>query len=393
MQRTGSGPGGPRWRWGTRGDVVLGALVALFATLSLWSAPTFVDYDFREPDAWSVGLAVLSGAAVAVRTRWPLAALAVASVASLLPVQQGYAQGVATLAPLLVTYTVAASRPLRQSAVATAGAGLLAVAVLLTGPFEPSAADWFGNALLLGAGFGVGRSVRIRRQQTVALEERNRALLEAREARSRAVEVDERAAIAREMQDLVTHGLTALTVQTAAARRLLRSDPATAEDLLGTVERTGHDAIADMRRILGVLRPPGDAAEWRPQPGLADIEDLVASARAGGMSVEVVSVGPVAEVEPGVALTAYRLVQEALRNAQQHAGRAAVTVVLRWLPGSLSLAVEDDGRGVRDGQTEGRGLRSMAERVQAYGGRLRAGPRGGGGFAVTATLPTTRSTA
>lgn len=308
MQLSGAGPGGSPGRWTTRGDAVLGLLVAVFATLSLWSAPAFVDYDFREPDAFGVALAVLSGAAVAVRTRWPLAALAVASVASLLPVQQGYPQGVATLAPLLVTYTVAAVRPLRQSAVATAGVGLLAAVVLVTGPFDASAADWFGNALLLGAGFAVGRSVRVRRQQTAALEERNRALLEAREARSRAVEVDERAAIVREMQDLVTHGLTALTVQTAAARRLLRTDPATAEELLRTVERTGHDAIDDMRRILGVLRPAGDAAEWRPQPGLADLEDLVSEARAAGLSVEVVSVGPAAEVEPGVALTAYRLV-------------------------------------------------------------------------------------
>jgi signal transduction histidine kinase len=342
VQRSATLPAGPRWRWGLREDVALGALVAAFAVLSLWSAPTFVDYDFREPDVLSVTLAVLSGAAVAVRTRWPLAALAVASVASLLPVQQGYAQGVATLAPLLVTYTVAAGRPLRQSAPATACAGLLAVTVLLTGPFEPSAADWFGNALLLGAGFGVGRSVRVRRQQTAALEERNRALLEARAARDRALEVDERATIAREMQDLVTHGLTALTVQTAAARRLLRTDPDTAEEVLRTVERTGQDAV---------------------------------------------------DVEPGVALTAYRLVQEALRNCQQHAGRAAATVSLQWLPGSLSLVVEDDGRGAADGGSEGRGLRSLAERVQAYGGRLRAGPRGGGGFTVTAVLPTSRSAA
>ncbi|MGY1667920.1 sensor histidine kinase [Geodermatophilus sp. SYSU D00696] len=393
MQLSGVVPRSPRWRWGVREDVVLGALVALFATLSLWSAPEFVDYDFREPDALAVGLAVLSGAAVALRTRRPLAALAVASVASLLPVQQGYAQGVATLAPLLVTYTVAAAHPLRRSAPATAGAGLLAAVVLLTGPFEPSAADWFGNALLLGAGFGVGRSVRLRRQHTAGLEERNRALSEAQEARSRAVEVDERAAIAREMQDLVTHGLTALTVQTAAARRLLRTDPDTAEDLLRTVERIGQDAVADMRRVLGVLRPTGDAAELRPQPGLADIDDLVASVRAAGMPVELVSIGTAAEVEPGVALTAYRLVQEALRNCQQHAGRAAATIVLHWRPGSLSLAVEDDGRGARDGGPGGRGLRSLAERVAAYGGRLRAGPRGGGGFAVTATLPTSRSAA
>ena len=393
MQRTGAVPGGSWRRWDPRWDVALGLLVALAATLSLWSTPTFVDYDYRDPDVLGVGLALLCGAAVAVRTRWPLPALAVASVASLLPVQQGYAQGVATLAPLLVTYTVAAGRPLRQSAAATACVGLLAALVLLTGPFEPSVADWLGNGLLLGAAFGVGRSVRVRREHTAGLEERNRALLEAREARNRAVEVDERAAIAREMQDLVTHGLTALTVQSAAARRLLRTDPDTAEELLRTVEHTGQEAIADMRRILGVLRPPSDVADLRPQPGLADLDDLIAQTRAAGMTVELVSVGTAVEVEPGVALTAYRLVQEALRNCQQHAGRAAARVVLHWVPGSLSLAVEDDGRGAGPEQSAGRGLRSLSERVQAYGGRLRAGPRTGGGFSVTATLPTSRSAA
>ena len=182
----------------------------------------------------------------------------------------------------------------------------------------------------------------------------------------------------------------------AAARRVLRSDPATAEQLLAAVEGAGHDVVQEVRRILSVLST-GAPADRRPQPGVDDLEELVARAREDGLSVELATTGTPAELDPGVALTAYRLVQEALGNSRQHAGVAAVRVVLDWRPGLLTLAVEDDGRGVVDdaeeGPADGKGLWSLRERVQAYGGRLRAGPRTGGGFAVSATLPTVRTTA
>jgi signal transduction histidine kinase len=302
---------------------------------------------------------------------------------------------VVTFAPLLVLYTIAARRPVTESGPAALFVYLLVGLLLVVGPIEPTVADWVSNTFMVIAVWAVERSVRSRRAESAGREERNRALFEAREARARATEIDERASIAREMHDLVTHGLTALTVQTAAARRLVRTDPDTAEHLLGDVERAGHDAIADMRRILGVLRPADDAAELRPQPGLADLDALLDGARAEGMDVELVSAGTPAEIDTGVALTAYRIVQEALVNTRRHAGRAAARVTLDWTGGGLRLAVEDDGRGALSWATaadpEGRGLQFLRERVQAYGGRLRAGPRPGGGFTVTATLPTTRS--
>jgi signal transduction histidine kinase len=251
--------------------------------------------------------------------------------------------------------------------------------------------DWFVNAVVLVTAWSLGRSVRGRRAYTAGLEERNRALLAAREARLEAVTVSERARIAREMQDLVAHGLTAMTVQATAARRVLRTDPDTAEHLLASVEGAGHEVVQEVRRILSMLSTEDDPADRRPQPGVDDLEDLVARAREDGLSVELATTGTPAELDPGVALTAYRLVQEALGNSRRHAGAAAVRVVLDWRPGLLTLAVEDDGRGVvDDAPEEGRGLWSLRERVQAYGGRLRAGPRTGGGFAVSATLPTVR---
>jgi signal transduction histidine kinase len=214
-------------------------------------------------------------------------------------------------------------------------------------------------------------------------EERNRAVVEAEAARARAVELDERASIAREMHDLVTHGLTALTVQTAAARRLLRTDPDTAGQLLAEVERAGHEAIADMRRILGLLRPADGPVELNPQPGLADLDALVDDARADGLDVELVRAGTPGHVDNGVALTAYRIVQEALSNTRQHAGRAAARVSLVWTADRLRLAVEDDGRGVLDWPDESgagghaqRDLPATACSRSASGCRPAAAPSG-----------------
>jgi signal transduction histidine kinase len=148
-----------------------------------------------------------------------------------------------------------------------------------------------------------------------------------------------------------------------------------------------------MRRVLGLLGPAETAVAMRPQPGLADLEALLEEARTEGVEVQLTSTGTPTEVEQGVGLAVYRIVQEALRNTRQHAGRATARVTLDWRPGHLCLAVEDDGRGalswLAGSRPDGSGLHSLRERVLAYGGTLRTGPRHGGGFSVTASLPTT----
>ncbi|MGY1739644.1 MULTISPECIES: sensor histidine kinase [unclassified Blastococcus] len=395
MQRLATGTSAALRRHASRLDVLLGVVVAVFGVLSLWSTPTAVPFDHRDPDALAVALTLVAGASVAVRGRWPVPALVLASAAALTPLALGHPQTIATFTPLLVLYTVAVRRPWSVSGPAAMGVYLLVGLLLAAGPIEPTVADWVSNTFMVIAVWAVGWSVRSRRSEHAGREERNRALFEAAQARARATEVDERAAIAREMQDLVTHGITALTVHAAAARRVLRSDPDTAERLLVEAERAGHESIADMRRILGLLRPADDPAELRPQPGLADLGALVDEARAEGMDVELACTGTPVEVEVGVALTAYRVVQEALRNVRQHAGRAAARICLEWSPGRLLLAVVDDGRGAPDWSADpapgGHGLHSLRERVRVYGGELTAAPRTGGGFTLTASLPTTRS--
>ncbi len=400
MQRLTAVVSGFAGRHAARLDGALGALVTVLGLLSLWLTPDSDVFDHRELDALGAGLTLLAGVAVGTRGRWPVASLMLASVAAFVPLHLGYPQSVASYAPLLVLYTVAARRPLSVSAPAAVSVYLLVGSLLIAGAVEPTVAeptvaDWVNNTFMIIAVWAVGWSVRSRRAETAGREERNRALFEAREARARAVEVDERATIAREMHDLVTHGITALTVQTTAARRLLKSDPETAEQVLADAERTGHEAVAELRRILGVLRPAENVADLRPQPGLADLDALVDDARASGVDVELVDHGTPVEVDPGVALAAYRVVQEGLRNIRQHAGRAVARITFDWREGCLSVRVTDDGRGAltwsADSSPDGHGLASLRERVHAYGGDFSAGPRHGGGFTVTARLPLDRS--
>ena len=372
-------------------DLVLGLVIAAVGIASLWTPPVYVDYDFRDADPLGVGLAVLTGAGVVLRGRAPVVALAVTAAGSLLPLVLGYNSTVGGLAVLLTLYSVAVTRPARQSGLLTAITFVGVTACLLASPFEGTPSDWVVNAVVLVTGWALGRSVRSRRRYTVGLEERNRALLAARESDTRAALADERGRIAREMQDLVAHHLTAMTVQTAAARRLVRKDPATAEQALDAVEAEGRAALCELRRILGVLQPGGTDAELGPQPGVADVTDLVEQARSAGLAVELDVRGTPVALDAGAELAAYRIVQEALQNAAAHAGPATVRVALDWRADSLEIVVEDDGRGTvqwASAPEAGHGLAAVRERAQVYGGHLRAGPRRGGGFAVSAVLPT-----
>ncbi|MDD9208027.1 histidine kinase, partial [Georgenia sp. 10Sc9-8] len=186
--------------------------------------------------------------------------------------------------------------------------------------------------------------------------------------------------------------LSVVIAQADGGRYAARSDPAAAERALTTISETGRSALADMRRILGVLRGSGTldhAGERLPQPVDADLDSLVAQVRSSGLAVSVVRSGTARPLPPGVGLSVYRIVQEALTNVLKHAGPAArATVTLGWTPTSVVLQVEDDGRGAAatdDGA--GQGLVGMRERVALFGGWLDTGPRPGGGFRVRAAIP------
>lgn len=240
----------------------------------------------------------------------------------------------------------------------------------------------------------LGDLTRVRRLQLQTLSDRARRLeTEQQQERSLAA-ADERAHIAREMHDIVAHSLSVIITQADGARYASAADPAIAAETLGTVAATARGSLAEMRRLLGVLRQE-DGASTRPLPGLEDLDDLFLGFRAAGMRLESGQEGtPRRMLPPGAELTAYRALQEALTNVLKHAGpQAGARVLLSWQSRGLQLDVHDDGRGAAADPTDGggNGLRGMRERISLYDGSLTAGPAAGGGFHVSAFLPYTEA--
>jgi signal transduction histidine kinase len=188
---------------------------------------------------------------------------------------------------------------------------------------------------------------------------------------------------------MVAHHVSVMGVLATGSRRTLHRDPAAADEALATIEETGRTALRELRRLLDVLRTEQEpAGELAPQPGLAHLATLVEQVREAGLPVTLKIEGEVGTLDPGIALTIYRIVQEALTNALKHAGSATAEVRLDVGTYWLNLEISDTGRGPRmGGGPVGHGLLGMRERVMLYGGTLRTGPRPGGGFRVSARIP------
>jgi signal transduction histidine kinase len=210
-----------------------------------------------------------------------------------------------------------------------------------------------------------------------------------REQRARAAVSEERARIARELHDVVGHSVSVMTVQASAVRRLLRPEQEREREALLVVERTGREALAEMRRMVGVLRRPEEAPALAPQPSLEYVDKLVEQAREAGLPVELCVEGEPLPLPAGVDLTAYRLVQEGLTNALKHARAERAQVLVRYGAGDIEVTVSDDGRGAGSDDGGGHGLVGMRERVAVYGGALEAGPLPEGGYRLRARLPVT----
>ena len=243
---------------------------------------------------------------------------------------------------------------------------------------------WSGG-LIAATPWFAGRVSRSRRQRIASLE------LE-QEQRTQIALADERARIARELHDVVAHSVGVIVVQAQGARRMIHRDPARADEALATIEDTARSALGEMRRSLGVLRSEGEQAARAPQPGVGDIEGLLANARSSGLSVDFTVEGTARPLPQGVDLSAYRIVQEALTNTIKHAGRVRSRVTLRYRDDELVVEVKDDGPGPAADAREGagHGLVGMRERVAALAGELHAGAGAEGGFMVRASLPLDR---
>lgn len=229
--------------------------------------------------------------------------------------------------------------------------------------------------------------MRYRRGRERTLERLTLDLEQEREEKARAAVAEERARIARELHDVVAHAISVIVLQARGGRRSLATDPADARAALDTIEEVGTQALAEMRRLLGMLRRDDAEIARAPQPSLRYLDTLAAQMREAGLPVDLAVEGEPIELPPGVDLSAYRIVQEALTNALKHAGPATARVVVRYGRDDLELEIADSGPGAAASNGEGHGLVGMRERVSLYGGRLEAGPRDGGGFAVSARLP------
>jgi signal transduction histidine kinase len=280
---------------------------------------------------------------------------------------------------------------LRDRRQAVAGLVMVFVAEVFVGRADPNGAiaDLVFSEFVFLAVWVVGFLVGRKFEEADEARERAARLERERAAEARAAVAEERARIARELHDVVGHSVSVMTVQASGVRRLLREDQQREREALLIVERTGREALAEMRRMVGVLRRPEEAPALAPQPSLEHLDRLVDQAREAGLPVDLRVEGEAVELSAGVNLTAYRLVQEGLTNALKHAHATRAEVLVNYGEGTVEVTVSDDGHGVGNGDGGGHGLVGIRERVSVYGGELDAGPQPGGGYRLRARLPVT----
>ena len=281
---------------------------------------------------------------------------------------------------LIAVYSVAVHG---ERWVAFVGGGLSVVAGLIWLGVD----DFLLPTVMFGGAWFAGRLVQKRQLYAQVFAERARVLERERDANARVAAAEERVRIARELHDVVGHSVSVMVVQAGAERLALGEErPATREALLA-IERTGREALAEMSRLLGVLRKEGEGLAVAPRPSLARVEALVRTVRDAGVPVELRVEGEAGRLPPGVDVSAYRVVQEALTNVVKHAGPARASVVVRYGDRVVEVEVTDDGSEPGNGKIAGYGLAGMRERVELHGGTLEAGSRSEGGFSVKARLP------
>lgn len=360
-------------------DIVVAAVLVAVAELEAWTG------EVTRPRWLHALLAAAALAALAWRRRFPVAVLGVVVVCLLVLDPDSTFSLFAGV--VIAAYTVGAELDPPRAWLGP----VLAVApfwILFALSDEAAPSDFVATALLYGGAWAVGTLVRDRSRRTERLAERARELERERDLRAEAARAEERARIARELHDVISHSISVVTIQAQAVRRRLGPGHEREAEDLRALETTARNAMAEMRRLFGILRSDGERLALAPQPGLDQLDALAAETRASGLRVEVTIEGERAPLPPGVDLAAYRIVQEGLTNARKHAGATAVEVGLRYGERDLEITVADDGRGAGaelDGG--GHGLIGMRERAKLYGGTLEAGPRPGGGFRVRAALP------
>ena len=359
------------------------AFDALVAAVTTGIEIALVIDGWPDRTATALLLSAVSGATLVLRRRAPLAVLAATlAVTAAVELTTGW-RGLAGGAPVVVAlFTVA---ELRERWVAVA---VLVPTATLLQVWAISSPPVGIVAVVLGA------YLQTRRRYTAALEERAAHLEREREQLDRIAAQEGRAAIARELHDIVAHSVTVMLLGVRGARDVLRTSPDAADDALRRVELTAEQSVGELRRILAVLRDPDrdPPADVRPAPSLDELGELVEEYRAAGLPVRLAVEGDRRRLPDGVELSVYRIVEEALTNVLRHTRASAVAVRLRYGADTLEVRVDDDGEPRRPGDADpgragGHGILGMRERVAALGGELTADVRPGGGFRVEASVP------
>ncbi len=367
-------------------DAVLGAALAVAGVAEVLTT------DGVEP-ALAAPLIAVAALALAWRRRLPFTAFAVTvGISTLSALFAAPIDSLNLVIPMfaIAQYSVAAHAEARRAVLAL-GLCLVAVVLATFAADGPGADNLLFGSVVAGGPWLAGWLVRRRTEHAVALALRAQELERSQAAREETAVAKERTRIAREIHDIVAHSVSVMTVQAGAVEEVVGRDAEAARAAASSIRRTGQQAQHDLRRLLGVLRDGDDRAPLAPQPGLTGLDDLLASVRRTGIAVDCRIEGEPRDLPPGIDLSAFRVLQEALTNVLKHARATTASVGVHYGQQEVAIEVVDDGIGTvgsgSAGAGGGHGLAGMRERVALFGGELDAGPGPGGGFRVRALLP------
>ena len=357
----------------------LALLAVILAQIEIWRSPD-------ENHLRLAGIALFTAGSLLLRRSAPFAvpiAVAAGAIAfTLLDAAAAYGTESMFLVLILAAWVAGSLLDVRQAVIALGALLASSWLVFLRAPHVPATELIWVSIPICGT-FVLSAAASRHSERARRAEERARQM----EQEARQAVEEERGRITRELHDVLAHSVSVMTVQASAVRRLLRPEQEREREALMTVEETGRQALAEMRRLLGIMRTESERPALAPQPGLGTLPQLVEQVRQSGLPVELTVEGTPVRLPAGVDLSAYRIVQEALTNTLRHAGPAHAWVAVRYEGEDVEIEVANDGAsdGVNDGG--GHGLVGMRERVALCGGELRSGPRAGGGFKISARLP------
>ena len=371
-------------------DASLAAVLAVYGLGHIWLGWIPAEGYAGGPRGLDTIVVLLTTIPLAWRRRAPLAAFTViiATFSLAQPLTSASASFFAGLLPALIgAYSVARYEEGRRVLVGIAiGLGAMLLLVATTPNFRRPE-EIFLEAFLWSSAWLLGWTIRRGEKRAGELGRRAERLEREREEQARAAVIDERARIARELHDVVAHGVSVMVVQAGAARSMLPQEDDATRAQLQSIEGIGRQALTEMRHLLEMLRDDDELA-LEPLPGIGQLDALVSAAREANLAVGVRIDGEPHPLPPGINLTAFRIVQEALTNVIKHAGPATAQVTVRYRPDELEIEVVDDGAGTSNGNGTGHGLIGMRERTALYGGELRVGTRDdAAGYAVRVRLP------